>query len=220
VRVRPLADQWAGNQQDLHRRIRALETQQNSYVTDIDGNVIMQSGYIAGTYPAQHGTLVSDDSGNVRLQLGTLPDGDFGLAYFTPGTSIYQTLWPLVSDYADATISTESTSWTALAGSPTVTAVLGASGDAMVTVSAFIGMGVADSTCSIGLAVDGGSPEQWVALSSASTVGVNATTVRQLSKSGIGALTKGPHTFTLQYMTTDGSADANFSAQCLVVEPI
>src|SRR5579875_2817359 len=86
------------------------------------------------------GVTIQSSSGAVRAQLGLLANGDYGLQVVnTDGSS--QEILPTISAFAAAQISTTSTSWVSLAGSPSLTATLGASGNAVVTVGAQIANG-------------------------------------------------------------------------------
>jgi hypothetical protein len=230
VRVRPLADQWAGNQQDIERRIRALETQQNSYVTDAVGNVVMQTGYIAGTIPAQLGTLVSDDSGNPRLQFGLLPDGNYGIAVYdldNDGNYI-QVQAPSQGSWSTE-FDTTSESWIYNGTSgPATTVQVGQSGRALVIASAIIGIdGGIDQTVYwqglIGVSPGAASAATGIASMSVSPLPGGSEVTPSIQSTACGSalfsgLTPGPVTFTMAYMSANGQT-VRFTGSNLVVIP-
>ncbi|MFZ0667160.1 MAG: hypothetical protein WAM97_15520, partial [Acidimicrobiales bacterium] len=75
-------------------------------------------------------------------------------------------IWPVSSDYYGTTaLSTASSTPVSLTDSPSVTCFIGASGDCLLTISAYIGLPVTgDVTGTIYSVVDGGTPEQFCAL--------------------------------------------------------
>lgn len=160
-----------------------------------------------------------DSGGHTRMQMGELPNGDYGLAYYSAANDgTYAELFPVESAYAQGTLTTTSSTETTIAGSPSVTATLGASGDALVTVSAFIGMSVAAESA-VWLTIDGNSVGQWIAVSSGASgpVATNASSTRRLSNMG-SAPGAGSHTFGLEFSSSSGTAQ--FSAIGLIVQPL
>jgi|SRR5579875_416351 len=169
------------------------------------------------------GVTIQSSSGAVRAQLGLLANGDYGLQVVnTDGSS--QEILPTISAFAAAQISTTSTSWVSLAGSPSLTATLGASGNAVVTVGAQIANGSTSAAGggAIGLSVDGGAPTAYNPWTSYySPVGGGYASVSQ--KMTLSAMEYAPgsgeHTFALKFQAVE-STGALFSTISLVVEPI
>lgn len=124
-----------------------------------------------------------------------------------------------VSDYYDPTGTYSSASWGTIAGMPSVTAVIGPEADCIITVGSYIGIG-ANTTGLIGLMVDGGLVGQIAGLSNSNAAGI-AANVQSSRRYGVWtglALDAGPHTFSLVFESTSGTA--NFSSTFLSVEPL
>jgi len=169
---------------------------------------------------------VRDKNGIQRVRVGYLPNGDYGV-WLADSIGNQEELLPVSSNYYDGEISPGTagvitTSYTLFANAPTVTAVIGASGDAIITASSFVtntNGGFGDAA----LVVDGGAPALMIASGSASAAIACATTsVRRLVTwtSGPGLLTPGSHTFTLYYKTDNASHNIGFTGNYLSVEPL
>lgn len=180
----------------------------------------------AANATAPQGFSVRDPSGLQRLRIGALPNGDFGIFLAdTIGNS--QEILPVTSSYYDGEISpgtggVTTTSYTAFPNAPTVTAVIGASGDAVVTASSFV-TNPSGGTGDIALVIDGGAPSLIVAAGCASTaVAISGASIRRLKgwTSGPGLITPGEHTFTLYYKTSNAAQPIGFSGNYLSVEPL
>lgn len=169
---------------------------------------------------------VFDANGVQRVRVGYLPNGDYGVSLAdTIGNQ--EELLPVSSSYYDGFISpgtagVTTTSYTLFANAPTVTSVIGASGDAIITASAFV-TNPNGGTGDAALVVDGGAPALMIASGSASAAIACATTsVRRLVTwtSGPGLLTPGEHTFVLYYKTDNASHNIGFTGNYLSVEPL
>jgi hypothetical protein len=109
----------------------------------------------------QQNFTFTDSGGHTRAQVGQLPDEDFGVAIYSPANDgTYAELLPPFSQYAAPAVTATSTSYAALAGSPSVTATLGAHGDAIISVSAFIQLSASNLTGLMGLSIDSGAPHR------------------------------------------------------------
>lgn len=178
-------------------------------------NALARTSQLANASITQGSLVVEDGNGNVRVRLGELPSGDYGLAY--SASDGYQELFPFVDAYHNGTISTTSTAPVALSTSPTVTATVGASGDVEITVGAYIGI-TAGAMATIGLVVDNGPAVHSIAgLSSSAATAANVQSSRRWISWQGSAMAPGEHSFSLRYDTTSGTA--HFSAVLLKVQP-
>ena len=119
------------------------------------------------------------------------------------------------------TVTATSASYATLAGSPSLTVTLGASGDAMVIMAANLGIEDVDDTAYLGLQVDGGSTEDIVwSGATASLIATSGCTVFSLSELFGSPLTPGSHTFTLRQRGSTNGHNFDFSGQALVIWPI
>src|SRR5579875_2203009 len=208
---------------------------------DDAGHEIVKLGQVKINGTIYYGMALLNSSGDVVVLLGQLLDGTYGIALYnafgvpitevgpdglqvvnTDGSS--QEILPTISAFAAAQISTTSTSWVSLAGSPSLTATLGASGNAVVTVGAQIANGSTSAAGggAIGLSVDGGAPTAYNPWTSYySPVGGGYASVSQ--KMTLSAMEYAPgsgeHTFALKFQAVE-STGALFSTISLVVEPI
>lgn len=175
---------------------------------------------------APQGFSVRDTQGRQRVRVGGLPNGDYGIL-LTDVNGNSEELLPVLSNYYDGFISpgtagVTTTAYTLFANAPTVTAVIGASGDAIITASSFV-TNPNGGTGDAALVVDGGTPAVMIASGSASAAIACATTsVRRLLgwNTGPGLLAPGPHTFTLWYKTDNASHNIGFTGNYLSVEPL
>lgn len=162
---------------------------------------------------------VKDANGRTRMKSGLLPNGDFGILLIDAQGN-QQELLPAVSDYHDGTLSTASATPVSLVGSPSVTVVIGASGDCKITCGSFIGVG-SNASGIVYLQIDGGASTSILELSDADPSGAAAANVqstRKYSQWTGGTLTPGSHTFGLLYSSSSGTS--NFSSNWLEVQPI
>lgn len=190
-------------------------------INEISNRVLSLETNIGLNNSAINGGALSvyDSAGVLRAQLGLLPNGDYGL-YIKDSAGNTEEVLPLVSVYAGVTLSTTSTTYVALTGSPSVTAVIGASGNAKVTVSAYVTAG-SNATSLVGLVVDGGTANDVISLgnSSSGSLSMNLQTSRLMS-SFTGSLTPGSHTFSLKYRSSSVSSSATFGAVYIEVQPL
>jgi hypothetical protein len=137
--VNPSNDRWlATTIKNILQRLTNLEGQQNGGVRNAQNQLRLQWGLLPdGTY----GLVAYDNAGNKRAQLGQLPDGDFGFATYSPANNgSYVELNVPQASPSSGTISTASTSFTTIAGSPTLTVACGASGTMLITLSGTLGL--------------------------------------------------------------------------------
>jgi hypothetical protein len=167
--------------------------------------------------------VMVDKNGYLRLQLGLLQNGDFGILLAdTNGNS--QELLPAASAFYGGTLATTSGSYTTLGSSPTVQVVIGESGDCEVTFSCIAAAAAyAGEVACATLVVDGSIPftNYLCYLSSSGSNGAGASTtsiIRYKAYAG-GGLAPGPHTFSLKYRALAGSG-ADFINPYLKVQPL
>jgi hypothetical protein len=95
-------------------------------------------------------TGVKDSLGNTRIKTGLLANGDYGIALID-GLGNTDELLPSVRGFYVTGISVTSTSYASPSGSPSVTAQIGANGDAIVTVSCNMETTNTNDTAYVGL---------------------------------------------------------------------
>ena len=119
----------------------------------------------------------------------------------------------MVDDYVNTTLSTASTTATSVSGSPSVTCVIGASGDFEVTAGAFVDW-PANCTGTAYLVIDGTTGPYSIFAGGGAGVGAtNTQSTRRWGPSGQGwsnalsvsLLTPGSHTFTMEYSSSNGT---------------
>lgn len=139
----------------LSQRVADLEGQQNWGIRD--GN--MKLRIRAGLQPdSSFGIQILDDTGHVRVSLGDLPDGDYGLSVSDPGTGQSAEIMPtLTATHGDPAFSpTAATTWQTLGG-PGVTVNVGNSGRVRVHLFAHM-LNETKNLAYVGVAVDGTMP--------------------------------------------------------------
>jgi hypothetical protein len=211
----PSNDYFASLLRGLQQQITALSTQQNQYVVDNTGTMRVQVGWHQADN--SYGVTIFDPSGNKRVVLGQLPNGDHGIELIDLSGNT-QELLPARDDYVGTTLSTTSATPVGLSGSPFVNINVGASGDAEITAGAFVGC-AANDTANAYLVIDGGTPDSIFGLGSTAASAGNVQSTRRLS-TWLGT-TLNPavgHSFTMAYASTSGTA--NFSANYLKVQPL
>lgn len=177
----------------IDQRLRSLETQQNS--------------------------LWRDAEGNPRLQIGLLPNGDYGFATYSPANDgTYQEVRPLEAASAAGGVTTAAGGFALTdLGGPAVTATIGATGKALVLASceALITGGSGADAAYCALMVDG---------SFAASIGSTSETVYNAVTDGtvLTGLSPGSHEFALWYgmLGSSGTPTATFQARSLVVWPL
>jgi hypothetical protein len=227
----------------MAQRIRALETQQQLVIGSANGSPLLQLGALINSSgvqsyglqvfnPSTHTQVAFsgednsgdtylcfyDDAGNPRCRLGLLPNGDYGLiTYSRANDGTYNEINPIQVDVVQSTLSTSSTTYVNLSG-PSVTATIGATGNALVRCSCFIVPQVANLTGYVGVSIDGGTPSfDWLGVGVTGTsvfIADNACTERLAT-----GLSAGSHTFELYYRTSAAST-CDFSGSSLTVQPI
>jgi hypothetical protein len=199
----------------------AYNVPQDEYLSRLLASLQQQ---VAATQSQQQYVVV-DQNLALRLQIGLLENGDYGILLADPATATRTELLPLYTSYVDTQLSTSSATPVALAGSPAVTATIGASGDCIITVGSSISNGAVNNTGFINLEVDGAGGHSILSLgSTASITAANVQSTRQYTKwtleSGGIPLTPGQHTFGLHYSSSTGGTTVTFSANWLSVQPI
>jgi hypothetical protein len=183
------------------------------------GDVILALGENAdGTNSLE----VFDTSGNLRTALGQLASGDYGLAVTDPH-GVTNEVFPVSSKYVNGPLATSSTTPFAITGSPSVTAYLGASGDALVTVCCLMNTGITSTLGEVDLWVDGSSYGSALFMgypsSAGSAVEASCSTTRRLSDWEGALPANGNHVFTLRYSSSAGTS-IGFNAISIVVQPL
>ena len=215
LNAQPSNDWFASQFRNLQQQITALATQQNQYV--IDHNQIMRVKVGWHQADNSYGVTIFDPSGNRRVVLGQLPNGDHGIELIDLSGNT-QELLPSRDDYAGPTLSTTSATPVGLSGSPFVNINLGASGDCEITAGAFVGC-AANDTANAYLVIDGGTPESIFGLGSTAASAGNVQSTRRISTWLSTTLAPNVgHSFTMAYASTSGTA--NFSANYLKVQPL
>jgi hypothetical protein len=188
---------------EIEQRLRAVESapkMQNSSVTN-------------------GSTSVLDATGAVRTRFGLLSDGTYGLEVQNPTGSlvnISNTVFPK-SALQSGTQNISNTSWALLPSGPSVTATIGASGLAMVTVCADIGLNVTNQTAYVGFynATSGYKVSGWLSVSSSSgNALVAGTSGKSILVSGLPA---GSQTFAAAGFVS--TSNANYSDPTIIVQP-
>lgn len=199
--------------QQMQNQIRALQQQQNSSVADNNLKVRIQQGLLPdGSY----GTRYLDAAGNERARIGQQSNGDYGLGVTDPSGNFAEML-PLQTRGVTTLETTTSTSWTDLATvGPSVTANIGATGNALIIVTAGIHINTTGVTGSLGVSIDGASPVSPVAGFGLNAATGAATVTGSFVKTGLSA---GSHTFKIQYENS-GAIVVGYDVRSLIVWPI
>jgi hypothetical protein len=215
---------------------------------DDDGNVVLKVGEIVdasvfsgtlygealyassgdlvalfGQLPSgDYGVAIYDTAGNLRAQLGELPSGDYGLMVEDIDGNTQEVL-PAVFKYAGGPFVTASTSPTAIAGSPSVTAVIGQSRNALVTVSCQLLSSIHNDSANIDITVDitvdGTDHGTILTLSGdADNLSVPCSYVTPLDT--FTTPSAGSHTFALKYWTSNAASTMEATVVTLIVQPI
>jgi hypothetical protein len=165
-----------------------------------------------------------DPAGNRRIQIGELPDGNYGIAIFSQandGTYV-EINDPLTSAPPSGALTTTSTSFTSLTGSPTLDFTVGASGKAQVTLAGTIGLSTSGAAASQAFArvyVDGVATTLEIAASMSVTgSGSQGIQITGSNSALLTGLSQGAHTLTVEYLSAFG-ASVTFSAVELTAIP-
>jgi hypothetical protein len=227
---------------DLQVQVAALATQQQYQVAGTNGPA-MTIGTFPGSPPtygmevydalgdlvvavgdfgATYGINIYDSNGNLRAELGLLSTGDYGLQVIDPN-GVHNEVWPVSSGYYDGSLQTASPSYVPLTDSPSVSnCYIGASGDALITVSATVETAAsASSGMEIALFVDGSqypASNDPILSVAGSSITVPASSTRRFSLWS-GTLTPNTsHTFSLKYLSNSGTVFA--SGVGIYVQPL
>jgi hypothetical protein len=167
----------------------------------------------------QSSYVVVDQNLKLRVVVGLLPSGDFGILLQDPAGNT-QELLPALSSYVNGTLSTTSSTAASIAGSPSITANIGASGDCELTVAAYINV-PAGALGTVFIVADGGAAWSLTALDNfngSAALSASVCGMVKWKQRTAGSLTPGSHAFTLKYATTAGTA--NFSQNYFKVQPV
>ena len=241
---------------ELMADVRALQTQQQMTLSNLHGQAVLNFGLVPGSNPAAYGLqfvnpatggqlmfVGEDGSGNAymafydaaghpRVRQGPLPDGNYGLAVYSPANDgTYVELSNLGFGLQSAEVSTSQGTTSAgtyvdlATAGPSVTVTVGTSGRALVSASALMfpgasGAGNTSDTAFVGLSIDGGAPGN----SLAQFTGASGTGVSNNGSGTIGGqvlvtgLSAGSHTCKLQYTTLNGTF-TSFQNRVITVQP-
>ncbi len=188
------------------------------------GDIVSVMGPLPG---GGYGFGVEDLSGNLRVAIGKLADGDYGLQVTDPTLSVTTEILPVYDAQYVPAQTTSSTTYVALSG-PSVQATIASSGKAQIFVSAYIGYpggtGGQQSGGFVGVGIDGALPtgvlDEFVY--AANTV-VGSTAVGGATSAGmqvvLSGLSAGQHTFKCYYKM-DGPGTVTFSRMFLQITPL
>jgi hypothetical protein len=170
----------------------------------------------------------SDQNFAIRVVIGLLPDGDFGLLV----SDALGNATEILPVYQNSVATNEGTSSTTYADlttpGPLLTAMIGASGNALLTVNATIGIpgSVVNNTQSggfVGVSIDGGAPaaplDQVLYFANTSTGTALGQKANQSAQVVVTGLSVGQHTFEMKY-EMDGPGTVNFGNRFLQVRPL
>ena len=163
----------------------------------------------------------NDQNGIQRVRVGYLPNGDYGV-WVSDTLGNVQEFLPTVSSFYAAQLSTSSTTPATLSSAPSVTAIIGASGDAIIEMGANISASGAGIGGLVYPEIDGAlttvAGNQWLLynLNQSNATCYASVLVSQFFGS---KLTAGSHTFTQKY-SVHSAGTALFTANVLKVTPI
>lgn len=165
------------------------------------------------------GLHVYNSSGTEEVAAGLLNSSpvQYGLAVLPYGGSLLQAVVGFLTVQPPELDNVTSTPWTAFGSPNTVTAEIGPSGQASVTVNVGIATNTANEQGLVGVSTDGGTAVTYASLSSAAGA-VSSVVAGQIVVTG---LSPGTHTFQLQYQTAnDGTSKCSFYGPALIVQPL
>lgn len=166
----------------------------------------------------QQSFTIVDSNQQVRVQGGILPSGDFGLAVSDVFGNTTEFL-PSYSSFYSGSLTTSSTTAVSLPNSPSVAAIIGASGDCDIDISSLIV--VTNDTATCNLLVDGAPIGQVLSLTNnnAGSIACNSAQFIRYSAWTGTVLTPGLHTFSTTYQSGTGSL-VTFNNSSLRIAPI
>jgi hypothetical protein len=126
------------------------------------------------------------------------------------------------SDFTNTPLTTSSDTFTTISGQPdTISAAIGASGDARITVGGLLETSAVDDTAYIGLSIDGAAALPCLELGATASIINGTVTLTFLASEIMGEpLGPGTHTFELQFRSSTAGHDVFFAAVSIVVKPI
>ena len=205
--VKPSADYLFTKFGRIESQLKALANQQNQNV--VDENLVQR--FYSGRQPTgEYNVTTYDDGGNPRATFGQLPDGNHGVAIYSElndGTYVELNA-PLVSP-TSGTLTTTSTSFTTLAGSPILDIAVGASGKCDVTISAVIGISVTSGAPTAQAFMELYADGVATGLEVAASMTIAASAGIQITGSNdrlITGLSQGAHTLSLEYQSVNGQS--------------
>lgn len=199
-RTVPKNDGWS-RLNDMHKRLASLERS-----SQLDNSSIT------------NGSLTVFDADRVaRVVVGKFSDDDFGIQLSDPNGNV-QELLPTVSEFHGGPFIAASAGYVAPAGTPIVEAWIGASGNAVITVSSQIETTVSGDSGFVGVSVDGTTALDIAQLGLGSGVITGSAAAVLRASDFFGPLSPGSHTFQLQYRCTS-THNVGFSFNFLEVRP-
>ena len=205
----------------LQTQISALAQQQQLLIANAQNETRVVTGLIPGSNPAQYGMQVLDVEGNIRVQVGDLVSGDIGMSVSDPSTNHTTEVLPYYSDFVGPTVTTTSSTFVDPSTPVSVTATLGASGMAIVTLSSYCATSDSNDSACVGVQVDGGTTEQLIVVGAgSSSLAVNVSTIVTFGGGDFGTFTPGEHTFNVQIRGTTSGHTFTFENIYLGVQPI
>ena len=154
----------------------------------------------------------------LEVQVGEVSSSPsiYGLAVRPYGGSTLQLVAGSLSVAAPAASSVTAATWTNFGSPSSLTVEVGPSGVADVSVQSYLATGIPGEQAFVGVSVDGGTPYEFLELSTTSTGGGVSGTIG--SSYLWSALTAGTHTFQLAYRTAnDGASNCSFAGTILTV---
>lgn len=247
------------------QRLRALETQQQSVISDNLGRPVVTTGLIPGSNPPLYGYMVwdpntntrlmfqgydsgsdtayiafydsngnivnkfdqagqhvYDDSGTEEVRLGLLNTSPpiYGLGVLPYGGTQLQQVGGTLFGFSGSTYTTTSTAWVAPPGAPSITAEIGPSERADVTIGAHIATGDVSQEGYIGLVVDGVTPPDFT-VGTSESVGTGGISSDVFGRFSVTGLSVGTHTFAIEVWTANNAThNVGFSNLALTVSPL
>jgi hypothetical protein len=159
------------------------------------------------------GLAMFNPAGAKVLQVGQQPSGIYGLGVLQNG--VLQLLSGVLGNFAPASQSTASGTAVSFGDGPTITATIGTSGSALVSIGGYILTSVAGVPNDIVVAVDGVIPRDGGGIPLLDVEGLTSV----FGTAIVDGLTPGPHVFTHQYYA-GGATTATYLHRQLTVQPL
>lgn len=207
--------------QDLVRRIEILEARgralQNGAITIVDSS--NQTRAVFGQLnDGTYGLEIFDSNGNVEAKLGQLSISPaiYGLGVLPDGGTQLQQVGGFLNVVVGSVTGATNTTYQAFGSPNSVTAVIGPSGQAVVTVQCNITTSGTNVEGFVGVKVDSNPFGTFLLASAGAAGGVNVQAAASFVQTGIPA---GTHTWTLGYNTANPGT-VNFFNPTLTVQPL